>query len=122
MEPARARFNKSASEEALVNLRGTIFSISLLSFLIASVCQSTKQSDNLTGIVVVNSPADGRVKCIVVAEGVHVEQGTPIVEIAVQSEANALATQARDGSEAKAISSYQSADAAIEAARAEVSA
>jgi len=60
------------------------------------------------------------VKRIVVAEGVHVEPGTPIVEIVVQSEANRAATPARDGSEAKAISSYQSADAAIEAARTEV--
>jgi multidrug efflux pump subunit AcrA (membrane-fusion protein) len=103
-----------------VKLKVTIFAISLLALLIASACQSTRQSDDLTGIVVVNSPADGRVKRIVVAEDVHVEQGTPIVEIVVQSEANRSATPARDGSEAKAISSYQSADAAIEAARTEV--
>jgi multidrug efflux pump subunit AcrA (membrane-fusion protein) len=111
---------RSTKGTGAVKLKGTIFSISLLAFLVSPACQSTKQSDNLTGIVVVNSPAAGRVKRIVVAEGVHVEQGTPIVEIAVQSESNALATPARDGSEAKAISSYQSADAAIEAARAEV--
>ena len=38
----------------------------------------------------------------------------------MQSKANALVTPARDGSEAKAISGYESAVAAIEAARAEV--
>lgn len=85
-------------------------------FLLTPACQSTKQPD----IVVVNSPAAGRVKRIVAAEGVHVEQGTPIVEIVVPYEGNAMATPASGGSEAKAISSYQSADAAIEAARVEV--
>jgi len=99
-----------------MKLKETIFAVALLVFVISPACQSTKQAD----IVVVNSPADGRVKRIVVAEGVHVEPGTPIVEIVVQSEANRAATPARDGSEAKAISSYQSADAAIEAARTEV--
>jgi multidrug resistance efflux pump len=107
---------ESSKGTRAVKLKETIFAISLLVFLITPACQSTKQAD----IVIVNSPAAGRVKRIVAAEGVHVEQGTPIVEIVMPSEANAMATPASDASEAKAISSYQSADAAIEAARAEV--
>src|SRR6185437_498945 len=103
-----------------VKFKQTIVSIPLLALLFTPACQSTRPEDNLTGIVVVNSPATGRITRIVVAEGVHVEQGTPVVEISVQSETNAMTTPARDGSEAKAVSSYQSADAAIEAARAEV--
>ena len=99
-----------------MKLKETIFAVALLVFVISPACQSTKQAD----IVVVNSPADGRVKRIDATEGVHVEQGTPIVEIVVASEAKAMVTPASDGSEAKAISSYQSADAAIEAARTEV--
>ena len=99
-----------------MKLKETIFAIALLVFVISPACQSTKQAD----IVVVNSPANGQVKRIDATEGVHVEQGTPIVEIVVASEANAMVTPASGGSEAKAISSYQSADAAIEAARTEV--
>jgi len=103
-----------------VKFKKIIFSIASLALLFTPTCQSARPGDNQTGIVVVNSPAAGRVTRIVAAEGVHVEQGTPVVEISVQSEANASASPVRDGSEAKAVSSYQSADAAIEAARAEV--
>lgn len=94
--------------------------ISLLSSLIATACQSTTPGNNEAGnIVVVNSPANGQVRRIVVAEGVHVDRGTPIVEIVVQSEPAVTATPARAGVEMRAVQSYQAADAEIEAARAE---
>jgi multidrug resistance efflux pump len=104
-----------------VKLKRTILSISVLPFLIATACQSANQSDNAAdNIVVVNSPATGWVKRIVVAEGVHVDRGAPVVEIAVQSEPGVAATPARAGAEARAIGNYQAADAEIESARAEV--
>ena len=100
----------------------TICSLSLVLLSVVagcqSACQSSKQSDG-GGIVVVNAPATGRVKRIVVAEGVHVETGTPIIEIVVQAAPSLTATPAGGGAEAKAIGNYQSADAEIAAARAE---
>jgi multidrug efflux pump subunit AcrA (membrane-fusion protein) len=103
-----------------MKLKRTISSIFLSLFLVASACQSTTPGNNDAGdIVVVNSPAAGQVKRIVVAEGLHVERGTPIVEIAAQSEPVASASPASGGAEVRAVQSYQAADAEIEAARAE---
>jgi multidrug resistance efflux pump len=103
-----------------VKLKRTILPLVLISSLVATACQSAKQNDNNANILVVNSPASGRVKRIVAAEGVHVESGAPLVEIVVQPEPSAVATPAGGGAEARAVQSYQSADAEIAAARAEV--
>lgn len=99
----------------------TVVSVSLLPFLLATACQSTNQNaNNNANIVVVNAPAAGQVKRILVADGVHVDRGTPLVEIAVQSEPVKVAGPAGAGAETRAAQSYQAADAEIEAARAEV--
>ncbi len=93
----------------------------LLPLLLAAACRSSTSSDNeASGIVVVNAPATGKIKRIVVAEGVHVDRGTPLVEIAVESEPVRVASPAGAGAEARAAQNYQAADAEIEAARAEV--
>jgi len=101
-----------------MRISGTIRYALLLLCLVAPGCKSTNENNG--GIAVVNSPTTGRVKRIVAAEGVHVEQGTPIIEMVVQSEAFATATPVGGGAEARAVSSYQSSDAEIQAARAEV--
>jgi multidrug efflux pump subunit AcrA (membrane-fusion protein) len=84
-------------------------------------CSSAKDNENgsAPGIIVVNAPATGEVKRILMPEGVHVSQGTPVIEIAVQN--NTVATTAKPGesAEAQAVRNYQAADAEIEAARAD---
>ena len=93
----------------------------ILLLLTGTACSSVKDNDNSStpGIVVVNAPATGEVKRILTAEGVHVNQGAPVIEIAVQN--NTVATTANPGkpAEEQAISNYKAADAGIEAARAE---
>jgi multidrug efflux pump subunit AcrA (membrane-fusion protein) len=113
---------KGTEKELSVKFKTTICSLSLILFAVIAGCQSACQStkpNHSGGIAVVNSPVTGRVKRIVVAEGVHVETGTPIIEIVVQAGPSLTATPAGGGAEAKAIGSYQSADAEIAAARAE---
>lgn len=101
-----------------MKLKRTLLSISLLSLLLAAACQSANEKANDTGnIVVVNAPAAGQVSRVLVAEGVHVDRGTPIVEILVQPEAVVAATPARAEAEAKAIVNYESLDKQIELAR-----
>lgn len=102
-----------------MNLKKAVVWLWLLPLLLAAACQSST-SNNDADIVVVNAPVTGQVKRIAVAEGVHVEQGAPLVEIAVESEPVKAASPAGVGAEARAAQSYQAADAEIEAARAEV--
>ena len=52
-------------------------------------------------------------------EGVHVTQGTPVIEIAVRNEAAASVPKPGETAEAQAIRNYKAADADIEAARAD---
>ena len=102
-----------------MNLKKAVVWLCLLPLLFAAACQSSTSKDD-ANIIVVNAPATGKVKRIVVAEGVQVERGTPLVEIAVESEPVKAASPAGIGAEARAAQSYQAADAEIEAARAEV--
>jgi multidrug efflux pump subunit AcrA (membrane-fusion protein) len=103
-----------------VNPKRTIFAIGLLPLLLAAACQSTAPTNDAGNIVVVNAPAAGHVRRIVVAEGVQVDRGAPLVEIAVESEAVSAPGPARAEIEAKAIHNYESLDTQIETARAEV--
>jgi multidrug resistance efflux pump len=93
----------------------------LLALLIATSCRSTTENKNTSdaGIIVVNAPATGIVKRILVAEGVHVNSGAPVVEIAVQNESASLGQKPAENAEGQAVRSYKAADAEIEAARAE---
>ena len=78
----------------------------------------TTTSDS-RGIIVVNAPATGEVRRILVSEGVSVGAGTPIVEIAVQTEAPMATPSPGESAEARAARTFKAADAEIEAARAE---
>jgi multidrug resistance efflux pump len=90
--------------------------------LAASVgCRSSGSRDAAArGIVIVNAPAAGEVRRVLVREGMVVGEGTPIVEIAVRTEAqtNAPQKQAEDPV-ARAGRNIGAAQANIEAARAE---
>jgi multidrug resistance efflux pump len=103
-------------------------SLVALSFLIvaslnASGCRarSTSESD-AAGIIVVNAPAAGEVRRVLVAEGAHVAEGAPIVEIAVRDETGGAAAQAQptEDPQARAARGVTAAQGEVEAARAEV--
>jgi multidrug resistance efflux pump len=102
-------------------LRRRILACVILLLLTFTACSSARENDNASapGIIVINAPASGEVLRIVTPEGVHVNQGTPVIEIAVQNSTVATTTKPGESAEAQAIRNYQAADAEIEAARAE---
>lgn len=94
----------------------------LLVALAASVgCQSSGSTNEAArGIIVVNAPVAGEVRRVIVREGMVVGEGTPIVEIAVRTEAQTSAPQ-KQGEDpvTRAGRNIGTAQANIEAARAE---
>ncbi len=89
----------------------------------SSACGSGGGSDESAarGVVVVNAPAAGVVRRVIAREGMAVNEGAPIVEIAVQVEGPAAPTPSPgESAEARAAGNFKAADAEIEAARAEV--
>ncbi|HEY6229761.1 MAG TPA: hypothetical protein VIW64_00740 [Pyrinomonadaceae bacterium] len=96
--------------------------VALFLILLALLTSCNRSSDNTNSdasVSVVNAPAAGVVKRILVAEGVRVNAGAPIVEITVQTAEPVAAPKPGENAESQAVRSYQSADAEIEAARAE---
>ncbi|HLL69884.1 MAG TPA: hypothetical protein VK363_00540 [Pyrinomonadaceae bacterium] len=89
--------------------------------LAASVgCRSTGDgAAGRGGIVVVNAPVAGEVRRVLVREGMAVGAGTPIVEIAVRTEAQNAPQAKGEDPLARAGKTVGAAQAAIEAARAE---
>ena len=88
--------------------------------LAGAACRSkSANEEDSSGIVVVSAPAAGEVRRVLVSEGVKVAQGAGIVEIAMPSPAVAPAPQG-ESPQARAARNYQSANAEIDAARAEV--
>lgn len=81
-------------------------------------CGSKKEATSAT--VVVNAPVAGRVKRVMVIEGVSVDAGTPIVEIALESIQPAAAPTTGETVESVAVRKLQAANAEVSAARAEV--
>lgn len=88
--------------------------------LACAACRSSSVDDeDSSGIVVVSAPAAGEVRRVLVSEGVKVAQGAGIVEIALAAPATAPAPQGENPQQ-RAARTYQSANAEIDAARAEV--
>jgi multidrug resistance efflux pump len=109
------------------NKRGASFvalrAFTLGALLLLAACQSKVESDatDARGIIVVNAPAAGEVRRVLVSEGMQVEAGTPVVEIAVPVEMRGLSQpQATEDPQARARRSVGAAQGEIEAARAEV--
>jgi multidrug efflux pump subunit AcrA (membrane-fusion protein) len=97
-----------------------LLTLALGATLAGAACRSTGADDNdSSGIVVVSAPAAGVVKRVLVSEGVKVARGAGIVEIALPAPASAPAPQG-ESPQARAARTYQSANAEIDAARAEV--
>lgn len=72
------------------------------------------------GVVVVNAPAAGEVRRVLVSEGAKVGEGAPVVEIVVRTEPPPEARKAPEDPVARAAQAIQSSEAEIEAARAAV--
>jgi multidrug efflux pump subunit AcrA (membrane-fusion protein) len=88
----------------------------------SAACGSSGKNDTATSaIVIVNAPAAGEVRRVLVREGMSVEEGTPLVEIAVRTEAqhNALRPQQVEDPLQRAGRNIGVVQAKIEAARAE---
>ena len=90
--------------------------------LAASIgCRSTGSTNEAArGIIIVNAPAAGEVRRVLVREGMSVGEGTPVVEIAVRTEAqNAAPQKGAEDPVTRAGKNIGAAQANIETARAE---
>lgn len=99
-----------------------VFLFAMLLPLVSSIACSRATDDgnaNDGNLIVVNAPATGVVKRILVAEGVRVNAGTPIVEITTQAGVTAVGQKPVESAEGQSVRNYKTADAEIEAARAE---
>jgi multidrug resistance efflux pump len=95
--------------------------LALVALFVAPGCQSGAVKDETAarGIVVVNSPAAGEVRRVLVREGMTIGEGDPVVEIVVRSEPRVAPTQGEDPL-ARAGRQIGAAQGEVEAARAEV--
>lgn len=95
-----------------------------LPFLIAAASCTSSQPNSGNesyGVIVVNAPAAGVVRRVLVSEGAQVNADTPIVEITVQEETPAAAAASPgESAEAQAVRRVRASGAEIDAARAEV--
>jgi multidrug resistance efflux pump len=118
--------NSRAPESPTVRkLKAAIYyGFALAVFVVLATCAGCQSSGSTNeaarGFVIVNAPAAGEVRRVLVREGMVVGAGTPVVEIAVRTEgqAGAPATQAEDPV-ARAGRNIGAAQSNIEAARAE---
>src|ERR1051325_1863660 len=86
-----------------------------------SACRSTSSDQgSASNIIVINAPATGVVRRVLVAEVVHVEAGAPILEIGVLNETQVVKPSPGESAESLAVRNLKSAGTEIEAARAEV--
>ena len=100
--------------------------VALCAFALAAfsgACQSTEESTTTgtNGIVIVNAPATGEVRRVLVSEGTTVSKDAPIVEITVHVEVpNAPQPAATEDPQARAARNIQASKTEVETARAEV--
>ncbi|MGH9943483.1 MAG: hypothetical protein ACRD9R_14155 [Pyrinomonadaceae bacterium] len=91
---------------------------------LSSACQSKGEGDQSSaarGVIVVNAPAAGEVRRVLVSEGMTINEGAPVVEIAVRTEAQGAVAQATaEDPRVRAGRIVTAAQGEIEAARSEV--
>ena len=97
-----------------------VFAIAMLAASIA--CRSQVSSDNnaVHGIIIVNAPAAGEIRRVLVREGMSVSKDAPVVEIIVRTEAPTTPQPQAEDPQARAARNIQASQAEVEAARAEV--
>lgn len=115
------RNNRRALSSLSPQLRAAIYALTLAALLSSAACQSGKGTNEseARGVIVVNAPAAGVVRRVLAREGVTVEKGAPLVEIAVQTEMAAPTPNAGESAESRAVRNFRTADVEIEAARSE---
>lgn len=87
----------------------------------ATACGSSSVEEGETaGVIIVNAPADGEVRRVLVNEGMQLKKGDAVVELVVRTEATVAPTPRSEDPVAAAGRNIASANAEIEAARAEV--
>ena len=100
---------------------GAAFIFALAALLASTACQSKTAKDETSfGVVVVNAPAEGEVRRVLVREGVQVGEGDPVVEIVVRTPAPAPTQRPGEDPLARAGRNIGAAQGEVEAARAEV--
>lgn len=112
----------NARASSLSSKRRIIFPALASALLAASAaCQSNVGTSNseTRGIIIVNAPAAGEVRRVLAREGMTINEGAPILEIAVQTETAAPTPSQGESAESRAVRTFKAADAEIEAARAE---
>lgn len=88
--------------------------------LMAAACRSSGTENSRPGIVVINAPATGEVLRVLVNEGAQVSEGAPLFEITVELQEPRQAPSPGESADARAARNIKTAEAEIEAARAEV--
>lgn len=88
--------------------------------LLNTSCRTTQTENSQYGIVVVNAPATGVVRRVLVSEGAQVTEGAALFEIEVERQSPAAAPSPGESADQRAARSIKTAEAEIEAARAEV--
>jgi multidrug resistance efflux pump len=97
--------------------------LALVALIFSSACQSQTSDGGVdtSGVIIVNAPATGEVRRVFVREGMPVNEGAAIVEIAVRSETAASTPQPQaEDPQARAARDIRSTQAEVEAARADV--
>jgi multidrug resistance efflux pump len=97
--------------------------LAVLALVVSSACQSQTGSEDgvdTRGIIIVNAPATGEIRRVLVREGMAVNEGAPIVEIGVRVEGPSATPSQTEDPRARAARNTQAAQAEIEAARADV--
>lgn len=97
-----------------------VVALALLSLLASCRPSQTSDENQQYGVIVINAPAAGEVRRIMVSEGAQVSEGAPIVEIAVQEQTQTTTPTPGESAESQAVRSVKSSEAEIEAARTEV--
>jgi multidrug efflux pump subunit AcrA (membrane-fusion protein) len=92
----------------------------LVSLIVSSACQSQTGGGDSRGIIIVNAPATGEIRRVLVSEGMPVNEGAPIVEIAVRTEVPSAPQPQAEDPQARAAREIRSSQAEVEAARADV--
>ena len=107
-------------------LRPTLLTLVLPALVILSAaCQSATESGgggDASGIIIVNAPATGEVRRVLVREGMAISEGQAVVEIAVRVEGQSAPPQPAqtEDPQARAARNIQTSQSEVEAARADV--
>ncbi len=96
--------------------------LALLTLVVSSACQSQTGSDSgdARGLIIVNAPATGEIRRVLVREGMTINEGAPVVEIAVRVEGQSAPPAQTEDPQARAATNIRASQAEVEAARADV--